>query len=152
MVQMIAPDRRLKQKSGNSSIEDDLRSLDELDGAFKRLSTEFNDVICNEILTLRSAFTGSKTQCLKPVYDSSHSLRGLSGSFSKPHLSRLADSLCCYIDSLSANSSADHRLVQAHINAISMFTANSEPKQETINTILSALQEAVTKKTAKIKQ
>ncbi|MBL4617135.1 MAG: hypothetical protein JKY46_05525 [Robiginitomaculum sp.] len=147
MVQMIAPDRRLKQKSGNSSIEDDLRSLDSLNGAFKKLSSEFNDVICNEILTLRSAFAAQDTQCLKSVYSSSHSLRGLSGSFSKPHLSQLADSLCRYIDSLSANSSADHRLIQAHINTISMFTANSEPNAEVINTILSALHNAVGKNT-----
>jgi len=146
MVQMIAPDRKLKQKSGNSSIEDDLRSLSALEGTFKKVSSEFNDVIYSEVSTLRSAFATVNTQCLKSVYNSSHSLRSLSGSFSKPQLSQLADSLCRYIDSLKISTSGDHRLIQAHINAISMFTSACEPKQEIISTILSALQEAVGKK------
>lgn len=146
MAELIAPNQSLKQKVGNSSAADDLRSLDGLQGVLEKLNFEFIDIIQQEVKALQGFTAPYRTENLQQIYQISHCLRGLAGSFSHLAVSQFADNLCKYIDGFEDDSLIDDRLVQAHINAICMFVSAEDSKTDASNALLSAMREAISQK------
>jgi hypothetical protein len=83
---------------------------------------------------------------LSDLYDSAHEIRGIAGSFDRVEMAALCDSLCRYLDATHDKFAIDDRLVEAHINAISMFSRVEEAEMAAADTILIALRTAVQKK------
>jgi hypothetical protein len=90
------------------------------EAALKLLSAKYPDWLQDELDGLETARTRVRKHGYSPdnartLYTQTHDLRGLGGTFEFPIVTRMAGSLCHYLDQTA---SPDQSVIDAHVDAI----------------------------------
>ncbi len=96
-------------RSGEHSVSDKLR---EAERAIETLSNEFRQHAKNDLTQLRNA---SGTEGTGTVFEVSHELRGLGGSFGLPLLTQVGSSLCEFVTRVENSNPLFQEVVDLHI-------------------------------------
>ncbi len=111
-------------KDTASNVEELIRRAE---AAIETLSAEFGELAKSDLMALKSAVTepeADRTE-LQRIFDVSHELRGLAGSFDMPLLTRVGSSLCDFVvDKLESSNALCCEVVDLHIAAMVQIIAN----------------------------
>lgn len=139
----MAPDRRLKQKVGESSPADDLRAIAELETGLDGFGNEFAAILEDWLRDMKACLDKPDNDCLDSLYARAHELRGMAGSFGYPELGQLANSLCRYLSARHGQHEVDDRLLHAHINAMQIMRHERLNNSADCTTMVQALEFAM---------
>ena len=108
----VSPPVRLANhvsRNGGRSINE---LLCEAEHAIEALSQEFRELAKADLAQLRNAREG---QSVQKIFEISHELRGLAGSFDLPMLTQVGTSLCDFVAQLESTNALCQEVVDLHI-------------------------------------
>ena len=106
-------------RMSGSSVEEILCAAED---ATEALSHEFRDLVKDELAQLRDA---RDRQSIRKIFEISHELRGLAGSFDLPLLTQVGTSLCDFVDRVEDPSALCQKVINLHIATMFQIVANN---------------------------
>ncbi|KZD11369.1 hypothetical protein [Oceanibaculum pacificum] len=129
-IEIIHPPNRLKARvsvaGGGGGIDNELLRRAESAVARYTSETDFAEDIHGDIIRLQEALTSlerlqdNQAEFLMAMYEIAHDIRGVGETFGYPIASRLANSLCRFLEGRMHVSPAEKEILGAHIDALSM--------------------------------
>lgn len=121
----------------------DPRVLNKLESAITHLEKDYGDKLKDQITRMLLLMNGveeglndAKT-AMTQVYQMTHEIRGLAGTFKRPLTNRIAGNLCSYIDELG-DTLADRTITRFHIEAL--FAASAVTPEASDEVALSTVE------------
>lgn len=139
------PENQLKAKLGASSPGDDLRAIEALKSRLHLMVPELMNMVASWLSEMHLCLQQHDPHTVSRVYALAHKVRGMAGSAGQTHLSDMANSLCVYLDALPANAAPDPRLIQAHVNALSVLQRDGLDEPDSVQAMIGALEFAARK-------
>ena len=106
-------------RRGGRNVNELLR---EAEHAIEALSEEFRELAKADIAQLRNARDG---QSVQKIFEISHELRGLAGSFDLPMLTQVGTSLCDFVAQLESSNALCQEVVDLHIATMFQIVTNN---------------------------